>query len=188
MDLLARQYRMTHTAARSLVILLEPFRMVQFTMLFALIIFVLQWLFQPGTFYSIVTNPALSTAEVVDVLIDGFFAVFRFVDDITPITFILIAFFQSTASVLWLELRKIARTQTARTQIFPIGLSLVGSGCVACSGSVFSPLLAAAASELSVAVAQAIGDAVLLVAVLLSARAWRIVALEYAARTRGMST
>ncbi len=163
----------------SLEVLLEPRWMITFATLFFLIIVLLQWLFLPSSFWTIVTNKALSVTDKLDTLIQAFFDIFRFVDDLTPISFILIALLQATALVTWLALRSIISKRRS-SQLGSLGIGLIGSGCVACGGSVLSPLLSAIASGISITVAERIGDVVLVGAVYLSFRAWRQISLEYA--------
>lgn len=181
MNRLQTLLRQSKVAARSsLAVVLEPAGMIQFTTLFILLIITLQWLFQPQTFWDIITSSALTFSDKLDVIIDGFFAVFQLIDDFTPISFIAIAAFQAIAVVMWLRLRHLTRSKQAKKQAVALGLGLLGSGCVACSGSVLSPLLTALATNLSISAAQAIGDFVLLFAIGFSIRAWLAVGLQYA--------
>ncbi len=155
-----------------------PRNVFRFAAIFFLFVVMLQWFFQPSVFWDIITNSALSLADKLDVIIDGFFAVFQLIDDFTPISFILIALLQSLSIIMWLELRTIAKNQN-KQQLVSIGLGLVGSGCVACGGSILSPLLGAVASSVSVGAAQAVGDVVLFLAIVISFRAWIKTGLEY---------
>ena len=172
--------RRTALAAEASADLLNyPKNIFSLSALFIAFVVVLQWFFQPSVFWSIITNPALSLADKLDVIIDGFFAVFQLIDDFTPISFITIAALQSVSIVMWFELRRIARHQN-KQQLASIGLGLIGSGCVACGGSVLSPLLSWVASGVSVRAAEAVGDIVLFAAIIISFRAWLSIGVKYA--------
>ena len=143
---------------------------------FAVILFTLQWLFSYEQLSFVLTGDnGLDFWGKVDFLFDGFLNIFRFIDDFVPITLIIIALLQSTAIAMLLRLRKISQQKTTkkavRDSIGPLSIGLIGSGCVACGGSILSPLLGAIASNVSVTVARGVGDILLLLAVILSYRA-----------------
>ena len=96
-----------------------------------------------------------------------------------PISIILIATFQASAIVLFFIVRR-SRKKAVKQQIGSLAVGLIGSGCVACGGSILTPLLGAVASNVSVALAERISDILLLIAVLLSYRALSQISLVYA--------
>lgn len=135
--------------------------------LFAVILFILQWLFNINQLFEVVlgSNP-LSIGERIDYLIDGFFNIFRFADDFVPIAMILIAAMQSLTLTLliWYRGRKRIHAQ----QGLALGLSFIGVGCVACGGSILTPLLGVMAANVSVGLAEGLSDLLLLIGLVLS--------------------
>ena len=164
-------------------ILLQPALLVLQVVVFIAIILLLQWLFQISVFTEIVTNQALSLSDKLDTLSDAFFSVFSLSNDLTPISFISIALFQSSSIALLVAIRslRVKRNQKYATSL---GLGLVGSGCVACGGSIFTPLLGLVATEISITFAEAIGDFILLGAVALAVKSWLDIANVYAREVR----
>ena len=154
----------------SLSVLIEPrFVVLQFAS-FVAIIFVLQWLLQISTFSEVVTNSSLSISDKLDTFSTAFFDVFRLIDDLTPISFVLIALFQSSSLVMLASLRSSRKKR--RQQFASLGIALIGSGCVACGGSILSPVLGIVAAELSVGLAESIGNFVLIGAIIVSSITW----------------
>jgi len=49
-----------------------------------------------------------------------------------------------------------------------MGLSIIGAGCVACGGSLIAPILSLLATNVSISLAQSLGDILLLMAAVLS--------------------
>jgi len=136
------------------VIFLTPRRYL-FLLLFAVILFTLQWLFNIDQLIDIVfgDNP-LSFAERLSFLYDGFINIFKFADNYVPVSMILIAFMQAATIVLVLSF-KTNRKQTNK-QSLSMGLSLLGVGCVACGGSILTPLLAVVAANVSIGLVESI--------------------------------
>lgn len=141
----------------------------------SIVIFSLQWLFQPQLFWSIASNAALSLPDKIRAFSDGFVAVFRYVDDFTPIAFIIIGFFQAVTIGMIFSLRRGKARNTSS-----LAAALIGSGCVACGGSILSPVLGIFFSSISVTVTQFIGDAILALAILLTLRSWVLISAKYA--------
>lgn len=143
-----------------------------FVAIFFLIIFLLQWVFQYQQFYEviIVNDIGQTIVQRLDFLFFSLTSLFRYPDDLTPIALILISFFQAATLVIWLRVRriKIARKAT----LGALGAGIVGAGCVACASSLLTVLFSIFGSTLSIAFVSAIGDILLVVAVLLSAKAF----------------
>ena len=134
---------------------------------FVLILFLLQWLFNIDQLLEIVLgNNPLSVADRLDFLFDGFINIFRFVDDFVPVSMILIALMQSITLTLLFSYRSVKSLKSK--QGASLGLSLLGIGCVACGGSVLTPILGAIAANISVSVAEAVSNSLLLLALVLS--------------------
>ena len=135
--------------------------------LFMLILFLLQWLFNIDQLVEIVfgDNP-LSVADRIDFLADGFVNIFRFADDFVPIAMILIALMQAITLTLLISFRSLKKLQGA--QGASIGLSFLGVGCVACGGSILTPILGIFASNISVSFAESVSDILLAIALVLS--------------------
>jgi len=150
-----------------------------FLLLFILIAMVLQWLFQYEQLWLIITNEGLNFGEKIQQIFRAFVNLFVLIDDLTPIAILSISFLQSMALSMLISSRYLKETNKS-SSIVSSGMALFGSGCVACGGSVLSPLLSAIASNLSVATVNVLGDIVLLVAIVLSYRALSKVALQYA--------
>lgn len=139
---------------------------------FVLILFLLQWIFEFDQFYAvIIENDAGQTiAERFDFLVDAFISLFRYIDDLTPIALILISFFQAAIATIWLRTRKIKKSH--KSAATALGVGVLGAGCVACSSSLLTVILSSLGSTLSVAFVQALGDILLVIAVMLSAKAF----------------
>ncbi len=152
-----------------------------FVGIFFLILFLLQWVFQYQQFYEviIVNDLGQTVAERLDFLFFSLTSLFRYPDDLTPIALILIGFFQAATLVIWLRVRsiKLARKATMGA----LGAGIVGAGCVACASSLLTVLFSIFGSTLSIAFVSALGDILLVVAVLLSTKAF----LDIGVKTAG---
>ena len=152
--------------------------------LFVLILFSLQWLFNIDQLVEIVFGGSpLSLLDRIDFLLNGFINIFRFANDFIPITMIVIALLQSLGVTLVIMHRRTFR-MIGRGQIASLGLGLAGFGCVACGGSILTPLLSVVAISVSVALAQAISHLLLLLSLVLSYIALVRLALIVASRTQ----
>lgn len=132
---------------------------------------VLQWLLNIELLIDILaTDSGLSFFEKIDFIADGVGRVFTELNDWTPLAFILISVFQSTALTLFIVLKRQAKLKkkVAVKQATSMGVAILGAGCVACGGSLVAPLLSVLASNVSVTLAQSVGDILLFAAVLLS--------------------
>jgi len=140
---------------------------------------ILQWLLNVSAFRYILTGDiGLSLFERLDVFVDGVGRVFTNINDWTPISFLLIAVFQASAIILLLELKrqkKLERNKSIK-QAGSMGLSIIGAGCVACGGSLIAPILSLLATNVSISLAQSLGDILLLMAAVLSFWALRNIA------------
>ena len=135
------------------------------------VVAVLQWLFNIRLLWDVLfSDNGLSFFNKLDVLFESVWAVFTGLTDWTPIAFVLIAVLQATAITLFITLRRkaqLSRKVTAR-QAASMGVAIVGAGCVACGGSLVTPLLGLLATNVSLALAESVSDLLLLVAVGLS--------------------
>jgi len=152
-----------------------------FVGIFLFIIFLLQWVFQYQQFYEvvIVNEVGQSLLEIFDFLFFSLTSIFRYPDDLTPVALILIGFFQATTLIIWLRVRKIKTAHKAT--MGALGAGIVGAGCVACASSLLTVLFSVFGSTLSIAFVSAIGDVLLVVAVLLSMKAF----LDIGVKTAG---
>lgn len=143
-----------------------------FMVIFFSVLFVLQWLFEYEQFYHIVivNEAGLSLLQIVDVLLDSLVSLFKYPDDLTPVSLILIAFFQSAIMLIWIRSKRAEKAHKA--SLGALGIGLLGAGCVACAGSLLGVLLTAFGAVLSVALVQTIGDVLLIMAVVLSTKAF----------------
>ncbi len=143
-----------------------------FMVIFFGILFFLQWLFEYDQFYHIVivNEAGLSFVQIIDVLLDSLGSFFRYANDLTPASLILIAFFQSAIILIWIRSKRLEKAHKA--SLGALGVGLLGAGCVACASSLLGVLLTAFGAVLSVAMVQAIGDVLLVLAVVLSAKAF----------------
>jgi len=151
-----------------------------FVGIFFLILFLLQWIFQYQQFYEVVILNELgqSVVEIFDFLFFSLTSLFRYPDDLTPVALILIGFFQASTLVIWLRVRKI---KLARKATFgALGAGIVGAGCVACASSLLTVLFSIFGSTLSIAFVSTLGDVLLVVAVLLSAKAFMDIGVKTA--------
>lgn len=139
--------------------------------LFFLALVVLQWIFEFDQLYEVVVvnTAGLSLAEKIDFMLEAVWSLFRYADDVTPIAIILIAFFQAAIGTIWIRFRSVKKSKRAAAAM---GIGVFGAGCVACSSSLLSVALSNAGATLSVALVQAIGDILLIIAVMLSFKAF----------------
>ncbi len=143
-----------------------------FILIFFGILFILQWLFEYEQFYHIVivNEAGLSLLQILEVLIDSLASFFRYANDLTPASLILIAFFQSAVILMWIRSKGAKKAHKA--SLGALGVGLLGAGCVACASSLLGVLLSIFGATLSIAMVQAVGDILLVAAVVLSARAF----------------
>lgn len=143
--------------------------------LFVLVLFLLQWLFNIDQLLEIVLgdNP-LSVADRIDFVLDGFINIFRYANDFIPVAMISIAFLQALAITLLLRIR---RSRAGSKQALPLGLSVLSVGCVACGGSILTPVLSLLASSVSVAFAETLSRLLLVAALVLSYKSLTSIAL-----------
>ncbi len=145
---------------------------IVFIGLFFLALLTLQWIFEFDQLYQvlIVNDAGLSFLERIDFMLEAVWSLFRYADDLTPIAIILIAFFQAAIGTIWVRSRSVEKSKKAAAGAMSLGV--IGAGCVACSSSLLSALLSGVGVVLSVAMVQAIGDILLIIAVMLSFKAF----------------
>lgn len=159
--------------------------------LFVATLFVLQWLFNLSQFARIITSDALSFWDKIDVFVGAFFDMFNYINDLTPISMITIALFQSLAFTL-LVIQKNTDTNSGSQQNISLatgslGAGMIGVGCVACGGSLLTPILGLFVANVSVSVASAIGDILLVIAVVLSYYSLSKIAYAFASNQSGIN-
>lgn len=143
-----------------------------FVTIFFGVLFLLQWIFEYEQFYEvvIVNDAGQSVAELFDFLFDALMSFFRYPDDLTPISLMIIAFFQAAILVIWLRTRELKNAHKA--SLSALGVGLLGAGCVACASSLLSVLLSVFGTTISIAFVRTLGDILLVLAVLLSIKAF----------------
>ncbi len=136
-------------------------------MLFVVILFVLQWLFNVEQLVDVVfgDNP-LTVADRINYLYEGFINIFRYANDIVPISMIMVALFQA-ATLTLLTLRH-AQKKVRAQQGLAMSLGILGVGCVACGGSLLTPILGLIVTNVSVTLAESTSRLLLILAVVLS--------------------
>lgn len=147
-----------------------------FSGIFFVIAALLQWLFQIEQLRSIIGS-LNGIFDILDFFADSFLNLFRFIDDWTPISFLLISLFQSLSIGMYLEIR--SKRKLKSNTASSLSLGLLGSSCVACSGSLFTPLLSILGVNVTATSLQFIGDVVLLAAVVVSYIVFNRVAQQY---------
>ena len=152
-----------------------------FTLAFFVVLFLLQWVFNYELFWEIMVenNAMLPFSERLDLVLDAIANVFRYANDLTPISLLLISFFQASILTIWWRVRLITRAN--RLRMGALGVGILGSGCVACGSSLLPLLLETIGATLSVGLVQRIGDSLLILAVILSYRAALKLALRVSA-------
>lgn len=143
-----------------------------FAVLFFGLLFLLQWIFEYEQFYEvvIVNDAGQSAVELFNFLLDALLSLFKYPDDPVPMSLMIISFFQAAIVVIWLRTRELKNTHKA--SMSALGVGLLGFGCVACASSLLGVLLSVFGTTLSVALVRTLGNALLLVAVLLSVKAF----------------
>lgn len=141
----------------------KPYNLWRAVLYSAAVLFVLQWLFAfPQLLYIGQTVPL----ELPRYLIEGFFNFLRYIDGFIPWAILTVAILQGVALTL---LRVAREQQTARASRYSsLGLAVLGSGCVACGGSVIAPLFASFTTAVAVQLSELISRFVLSVAVILA--------------------
>lgn len=148
-------------------VILKTARVYLFAFCFVTILFVLQWLFNIDQLLEVVFGDnALSFSDRAEFLVDGFINIFRYADDIVPISMILIALMQAVAVTLLISFRSIKKLQAQQGQA--VGFAVFGVGCVACGGSILTPILGLVATNVSVGLAESISNILLVIALVLS--------------------
>ncbi len=148
-----------------------------FVIVFMIVATLLQWLFASEQFYQIfvVNTAGLSLLEKLKVVTDGWYNLFRYINDITPASIVAIAFFQASIAAIWYRVHRLGRPRISRAAL---GLGLLGSGCVACGGSLLPLLASVFGTAVSASTLQSIGNFLLVAASLMAATA----AIQYANR------
>lgn len=158
---------------------LGTWKIFMWLVIFVMLVFILQWLFNIEQLWFILGESSISSIDKLIFLQEGFFNIFRLANDIVPVSIILIAFMQATAITLFWAMRS-SRNKAIRSQVGPMSVGLVGAGCVACGGSILTPLLGAIASNFSFTLAERLSDIILIIAVVLSYRALSKISFVYA--------
>jgi len=138
--------------------------------LFVIVVMLLQWLFSADQL-GIIFDPQfqLSVADKIDIFVNAFLDIFKFIDDVTPVSFVLIGLFQSVSITLLIKIYYDHKKRVETSKVAgSLGISLLGAGCVACGGSLLTPILGFFAVNISISFAQRISDALLVIAVILS--------------------
>lgn len=147
--------------------------------LFILVLFILQWLFSIDQLLIVVfSNNGLTLLDKTDFLVSGFFNIFRYSNDVIPISMIVIAVLQS---LLFGMLFKFGGGFGLRRSAGALGLSSLGISCVACGGSILGPILSGVGVAVSTALARNITTGLLVLAVILSYTSLISVAVSIAA-------
>lgn len=134
-----------------------------------LIIGLLQWLLNIEELQFFLFGGQISFIEGLDIIVDGIFSVFTLPTDFTPIAFIIISVLQASAITLLFRLRSARKAgRRAAKQAGSLGVAVIGAGCVACGGSLVTPLLSLVAVNISVGFASVIGDILLMLAIVMS--------------------
>lgn len=157
--------------------------------IFVVMLLVLQWLFNIQELrYVLLRDNNLTLLGKVEYMTEAFINIFRYANAFTPISMIIIAALQAMAISLLLLLRKIGRSSknASASQLGTLFVAVVGAGCVACGGSLLTPILAAVASGVSLALAEQIGSIVLVLAIILSYVALSRVAFRLAREVHTM--
>ncbi|HIA92153.1 TPA: hypothetical protein EYO12_03510 [Candidatus Saccharibacteria bacterium] len=138
----------------------------------AAILFVLQWLFALDQVVSIYQS--LGIAALPQYMIDGFFNFLRYaLHDFEPTAILAISILLGITTAILVTLKQTKKKIQKKHDIKKtFGITLVGSGCASCSGTILSPLVAG----LSVATASTITNTVsflaLLAALILAGRSF----------------
>ncbi len=143
-----------------------------FMAIFFGLLFLLQWIFEYEQFYEVVVmnDSGQSVIEIVNFLFDALMSLFKYPDDLIPMSLLIISFFQTSILVIWLRARKLRNAD--KVPLGALGVGLLGSGCVACASSLLGVILSVFGTAVSVAFIRALGDILLVLAVLLSMKAF----------------
>lgn len=117
---------------------------------------ILVWLFNIGLFLFVIKSDVLSFAEKLGFFGSSFTGIFKNLDDYRALAMVAVSVLTGVNfAVLMFVLRSTAKAKTKGGK--GVLVALLGSGCVACGGSILSPLLAQLGSAASIAVSQSIG-------------------------------
>lgn len=177
-------YRMT--AATTLQVLKRPrYGLLAVTLSLAFFL-VLRYLFSLQVLATIVTSSAVSTLEKASLILFGFLPdsigeFITFLIDPVGLLLFIVALLQGvTVTVLIFVRRRANRRQATRGAASGFTVSLLGSGCIACGGSILYPLLASLGSQAAVTLSQTIGVIAGVLAVVLIIYALRNISAQAA--------
>lgn len=149
----------------------------------AIILLILQWFFNLELLRFIFNTPALSSKERVDFILSGYKNLFIGVGDIRPFMMIVVSIIQGAAtSVLLYSIKNTEEIFGGGNHIRSVALTLFGSGCAACGGSILAPLLGGFSAAVAISVSTIIGEIAFLVAAFFAIKSLRDSGVE-AART-----
>lgn len=174
MSAIRDQGRSVYEASSSL--LKNHRHMYVFLVAFILIAMILQWAFQYEVLWGIITNKGLGVGEKIQQVFQAFINLFILIDDVTPVSILLVSLTQSLAITMLVVMK---RSKSKVASLGSTTAALVGVGCVSCGGSLLSPILATVASNFSLTLAERLGNIVLFVSLILSCRLLAKVSLQY---------
>lgn len=136
---------------------------------FVVTLLVLLWLFNFATLEYVLTRPSLTLGEKAAFVLSSIGNVFRYFNDILPVSLLLVSLGQGVvlAQYVWLR-RRSRRVRLNQQAKLGIRAGLVGTSCVACSGSILYPLLASFSSAAAGGLALWVGQIVAVAAIVLS--------------------
>ncbi|MBP6041546.1 hypothetical protein KA529_00810 [Candidatus Saccharibacteria bacterium] len=130
----------------------------------AIILFILQWLFNVEVLWSVATT---APSQLPSVLIEGYFNLFRYGFDLTPFMLVTISAFQGAAFAVLGFIGSHSKSAKNKNRLV-LGSSIIGSGCVTCGGSIIAPLIGLFVSNGGAVISQFISDFLLVFAALLA--------------------
>lgn len=114
---------------------------------FVAVFLVTAWLFFYLTnlelFFAIVGNSVLPAADKLRFLVDSFLNIFRYITDIRVLSVVVFSFIAAVNFILMREVYKRKSAMRGKTSSAVAGsaITLIGSHCIACGGSLVAPLI-----------------------------------------------
>lgn len=146
-----------------------------FLLIFVVIGMILQWAFQIDVLKQIVTNEGLGFFEKIQQFFRAYTRLYTLAD-FTPVAILVVSFLQAMAVAMLIEIKsKLNSLSLIRSSI----ISMVGTGCVSCGGSLITAFVSLFVADVSLATIQYIGSTVLIIAIVLSLYSLGRISIEY---------
>ncbi|MEX0932091.1 MAG: hypothetical protein WDZ81_00610 [Candidatus Saccharimonadales bacterium] len=158
-------------ALKGMKVVLSSPAYVGLSLLFStVILLVLLWLFNLPLLSYVFSETNLSLPAKIFFVFEGLGNVFKFFNNSVPILLTSVAVVQGLAlsHYVYLRKRKLPKRKLLKKSTGSFAFSLIGSGCVACGGSIIYPVVALVSASAASGLSRIIGEALNLLALILA--------------------